>query len=43
MKLVAMQKGDLPITYEDIRNLEIDLGYKPSTPLIDELRSFVRW
>ena len=38
MKLVPMQKGDVPITYADNRELEIDLGYKPSTSLRDGLR-----
>lgn len=40
---MAIQKGDVPITYADTKELEIDLGYKPSTSLIDGLRSFVRW
>ena len=28
-KLVAMQKGDVPITYADTSDLERDFGYKP--------------
>lgn len=42
-KLVAMQKGDVPITYADTSDLERDLGYKPSTSLRDGLRSFASW
>ena len=42
-KLVAMQKGDVPITYADTSDLERDFGYKPSTPLREGLREFSRW
>ena len=43
MKLVAMQKGDVPITFADTSDLERDFGYKPSTSLRDGLRSFAEW
>ena len=43
MKLVAMQKGDVPITYADTSDLEKDFGYKPSTSLRDGLRRFAEW
>lgn len=43
MKLVPMQKGDVPITYADTRDLEIDLGYKPSTTLREGLKAFAKW
>lgn len=43
MKLVAMQKGDVPVTYADTSDLEIDFRYKPSTSLRDGLRSFCEW
>lgn len=42
-KLVAMQKGDVPITYADTSDLERDFGYKPSTSLREGLREFSRW
>lgn len=42
-KLVAMQKGDVPITYADTSDLERDFGYKPSTSLREGLRKFSRW
>lgn len=42
-KLVAMQKGDVPITYADTSALEKDFGYKPSTSLRDGLRKFAQW
>ena len=43
MKLVAMQKGDVPITYADTSDLEKDFGYKPSTSLRVGLRRFAEW
>lgn len=43
MKLVAMQKGDVPVTYADTSDLERDFGYKPSTSLKDGLRKFAEW
>ena len=43
MKLVAMQKGDVPVTYADTSDLEKDFGYKPSTSLRDGLRKFAEW
>ena len=42
-KLVAMQKGDVPVTYADVSELERDFGYKPSTSLRDGLRKFAEW
>ena len=39
-ELVAMQPGDVPVTYADTTPLEEDFGYKPSTPLRDGLRAF---
>lgn len=42
-KLVAMQPGDVPVTYADVSDLEIDFGFKPSTSLRDGLRKFAEW
>jgi len=42
-KLVAMQKGDVPVTYADVSELERDFGYKPSTSLRNGLRKFAEW
>lgn len=42
-ELVAMQPGDVPITYADTSALERDFGFKPNTNLRDGLRSFVEW
>ena len=42
-ELVAMQPGDVPITYADTTALERDFGFKPSTSLRDGLRAFAEW
>lgn len=42
-KLAPMQKGDVPVTYADVSELERGFGYKPSTSLRDGLRKFAEW
>jgi len=42
-ELVAMQPGDVPVTYADTGALESDFGFKPSTSLRDGLRRFAEW
>ena len=42
-ELVAMQPGDVPITYADTTALEQDFGFKPSTSLREGLRKFAIW
>ncbi len=42
-KLVAMQPGDVPVTYADTSALEKEFGFKPDTPLREGLRRFARW
>ena len=42
-ELVAMQPGDVPVTYADTSALEKDFGFKPNTPLKEGLRRFARW
>ena len=42
-ELVAMQPGDVPITYADTNPLEEDFDFRPSTPLRDGLRKFAEW
>ena len=43
MELVAMQPGDVPITFADTTPLEQDFGFKPCTPLREGLREFAEW
>ena len=42
-ELVAMQPGDVPVTYADTSDLERDFGFRPSTPLRTGLRAFAEW
>ena len=42
-ELVAMQPGDVPITYADTSALEADFDFKPSTSLREGLRNFAEW
>ena len=42
-ELVAMQPGDVPVTYADTTALEEDFGFKPSTSLREGLRAFAQW
>lgn len=42
-ELVAMQPGDVPVTYADTSALEKDYGFKPSTSLREGLRKFAKW
>lgn len=42
-ELVAMQPGDVAITYADTSELEKDFGFKPNTSLRVGLRAFAEW
>lgn len=42
-ELVAMQPGDVPVTFADTSALENDFGFKPSTTLRDGLGEFAEW
>ena len=42
-ELVAMQPGDVPVTYADTSALERDFGFKPNTSLREGLRRFAEW
>lgn len=42
-KLVAMQPGDVPVTYADTTALEKEFSFKPDTSLREGLRRFARW
>ena len=42
-ELVAMQPGDVPVTYADTTPLEQDFGFKPNTSLRYGLRRFAKW
>lgn len=42
-ELVAMQPGDVPVTFADTSALEDDFGFKPHTSLREGLRKFAQW
>lgn len=42
-ELVAMQPGDVPVTYADTEALEREFGYRPETTLREGLRAFAEW
>ncbi len=42
-KLVAMQPGDVPVTYADSTGLEKDYGFKPKIGIREGLRKFAEW
>lgn len=42
-ELVAMQPGDVPVTYADTTPLEQDFGFRPHTSLRDGIRRFAEW
>ncbi len=42
-KLVAMQPGDVPVTYADSEGLERDYGFTPKIDLRTGLRAFAQW
>ncbi len=42
-RLVAMQPGDVPVTYADSGPLERDYGFKPSIGIKEGLRRFAEW
>ena len=42
-ELVAMQPGDVPVTYADSSALEKDFGFVPRITLREGLRKFAEW
>ena len=42
-ELVAMQPGDVPVTFADTKPLEQDFGFRPATSLRIGLKSFAEW
>ena len=42
-ELVAMQPGDVPVTYADSAALERDFGFTPRVTLREGLRAFAQW
>ena len=42
-QLVAMQPGDVPVTYADSEALERDYGFTPKIGIREGLRAFAEW
>ena len=42
-KLLPLQQGDVPDTWADVEDLVAEVGYRPSTPVEQGVRSFVDW
>jgi UDP-glucuronate 4-epimerase len=41
--LLPLQQGDVPDTWADVEDLATEVGYRPSTPVEQGVRSFVDW
>ena len=41
--LLPIQPGDVPATYADVDDLMKDVGFKPSIPIEEGIRRFVKW
>ncbi|MGC2046210.1 MAG: NAD-dependent epimerase/dehydratase family protein, partial [Pseudolabrys sp.] len=42
-ELLPMQPGDVPATYADVDDLMREVGFKPSTAIVDGISLFVDW
>ena len=40
---LSMQAGDVPITYADVDDLMVDVGFKPSVKIEEGIKNFVAW
>jgi UDP-glucuronate 4-epimerase len=43
LNLLPLQPGDVPDTCADIRDLQRDVGYSPTTPVEEGIRDFIAW
>ncbi|MBM4270905.1 MAG: NAD-dependent epimerase [Deltaproteobacteria bacterium] len=43
MNMLPIQPGDVPATYADIDDLTRDVGFKPTTPIEDGIKHFLKW
>jgi UDP-glucuronate 4-epimerase len=42
-EMLPMQPGDVEATYADVAELELDIGFRPSTSIEDGIASFAKW
>ena len=43
MELLPMQPGDVPMTWADTADLQVNLGYTPATTIRDGINRFIEW
>ena len=43
IKMMPIQPGDPPKTFADVDDLTKDVGYRPSTPIDEGIRHFIKW
>ena len=43
MEMLPLQPGDIPDTYADVGDLVEQFRYKPATPVVQGVESFVDW
>jgi len=43
INLLPMQAGDVSVTYADVDDLSLDIGFRPSTPIEVGIDRFVNW
>ena len=41
--LLPIQPGDVPATFADVDDLTKDVGFKPSTPIEEGIKRFIKW
>jgi UDP-glucuronate 4-epimerase len=41
--LLPMQPGDVPASWADVDDLDMDFGYAPKTPVKEGIRKFIEW
>jgi UDP-glucuronate 4-epimerase len=43
IRLLPLQPGDVPSTVADVKELEAEIGFRPTTPVREGVRAFVQW
>ena len=42
-EMLPMQPGDVEATYADVKDLEQDIGFRPTTQIEEGVARFVKW
>ena len=43
LNMLPLQSGDVPSTFADVKNLELEFGYQPTTTVSDGIKKFIEW